>query len=262
MNAWQAVVLGMLQGLTEFLPVSSSGHLVLFESWMRIRGDHLVFEVFVHLGTLVAVLWFFRAKIAELLRSVAWPGAESREKASEDRGLLLLLILATVPGALVGLLLQSEIEAAFSSPSFVGWALLVNGLVLWLTQYAHAKRSAVRAFDSLLIGLAQAVAVLPGISRSGSTISAGLFAGLEGEKAVEFSFLLSIPIILGASIVKAREMVGTAIPPLPIIVGTVCAFVSGGPLIWILMRLIRLGRFKVFAYYSWAIGVVALLSRG
>jgi undecaprenyl-diphosphatase len=265
MSIFQALILGLIQGITEFLPVSSSGHLALAEKLFGLAGDNLRFEVFVHLGTLLAVLVFFRVKIRKLIKSI-FKGRVYYQKgwrfSDENLRLSLLLILATIPAAFIGYKFDDAIEQAFASPVAVSAFLLVTGTILFLTRLVKSHEEKINWWRALVIGLAQAVAILPGVSRSGSTISAGIFAKMKQEKAAEFSFLLSIPIILGAGVVKLKDMMETGLPTSELVmitVGAVAAALSGYWAIRILLQIVKKGKLDYFAYYCWAVGLAGLV---
>jgi undecaprenyl-diphosphatase len=260
MSILQALLLGVLQGLTEFLPVSSSGHLALAEHFLRIASPGVTFEVFVHLGTALAVVVFFRRRIASILAALARAVARLPHD-RDDARLGAHLLIGTVPAAVVGYLFETEVEQAFESPRVVSVLLLVTGLFLWAAGRARrGRRERTSVRDALLIGVAQAVAILPGISRSGATVSAGLGLGLRREVAVEFAFFLSVPVILGAAAVSLPDALGTGgSVGWPIALGTAVAFVSALPAIAILLRAVTSGRIQWFAYYCWIVGVVALV---
>ena len=266
MTIFQALLLGLVQGLTEFLPVSSSGHLVLAERLLGIASTNLRFEVAVHLATAVAVCLAYRRKIGKLIKAVfrarVYPEKGRIRVSDENLRLVLLLILATVPGALFGYLLGDLVERAFSSPVAVSICLLATGAALFGTRFVARHDRPINRWRALAIGLTQAVAILPGISRSGSTIAAGIYAGLKQEKAAEFSFLLSVPIILGAGLVKLKD-IGQASLPGPelaaIAIGSVTAGLFGFMAIKWLLKIIRRGRLDAFAYYCWFVGIMGIL---
>ena len=250
----EALLLGIVQGMSEFLPVSSSGHLVLGQALLGVPPGDLVFEVVVHFGTLLAVLTVLGGRIRELAA-----GCIRREGASLRMALLLLV--GTVPAGVVGLLFEDYLTLAFSSPVAAAGCLVATGTVLWSTRFVSGRREEIGVADALLIGLAQALAILPGISRSGLTISVGLWRGVEGREAASFSFLLSIPVILGATALKAGALI--AHPPAwdvvgPLVVGLSAAFVSGVVAIRWLFALLRGGRLDRFSYYCWAVALLAL----
>lgn len=252
------VLLGIVQGLTEFLPVSSSGHLVLLEKVLGFDPPGVLLELLLHLGTLVAVLVLFRRDIWRLARSLV------RKDEVRGRRELLLLALGTTPIVLLGLLLRRAVVAAFSSLLLVGVCLLVTGGVLLLAGRAarRARRSAPRLGDSLLIGVAQGAALLPGISRSGATIASGILLGIEAQAAARFSFLLSVPAILGAGILELPEGLragaGAGGWPALLVATLVAAAVAGGAIKGLLALLAR-GKLGWFGVYCLAIGLVATL---
>lgn len=278
---WKAAALGLLQGATEFLPVSSSGHLVLGQHLLGLDLPGLSFEVVVHVGTLAAVLAAYRHDVAAVLRGVVEvlrrPGAVLRDPLlrrgaaglGPDGRLAWLLLLGSIPAALAGLLGKAWIETAFSDLRFlgVGW-LVTAGLLLAADRFLRAARPPVTAGDptgpqALAMGVFQALAVLPGISRSGSTIAAGLFAGLSAGAAARFSFLLSIPAIGGAALLDALDILqsGTALPLAPLLVGFLTAAASGYLAIRWLLDLLRRGRLAYFAAYCLLLSLVVLLGQ-
>ena len=254
MNWWQAAVLGLVQGLTEFLPVSSSGHLVLAERLAGVHTPGVFVEVTLHVATLGSVLVVYGRRIVELAR-----GLLTGE--GGHRGYVWLLVLATIPAGLVGVLLNDVIEAAFDSLAAVGAAFLLTGLILWSTRRLAGTREAPTTRSAIGIGLMQALAILPGVSRSGSTVAAGLWSGLTPQRAAEFSFLMAVPTIAGAAMLEARDAVANAgaVGVGSLAVGFVVAFVSGIWAIRLLVALLRRGHFHAFAPYCWVVGVLTLL---
>ena len=253
MTFLDAILLGALQGLTEFLPVSSSGHLVLAQALLGLKSagasdsGPLSFEIIVHLGTLLAVFVYFRRLLWRLVVSLL-PGGDS-----QDRRLIWLVALA-------GLYIKSLMSGVFSSPTFAASMLLINGVILILTGFIRIGGESVRLRSAMGIGLAQALAILPGISRSGLTISAGMFLKVSPQRAAEFSFLLAIPVILGAAALDIDNLGTLAGEQLAVYLsGAAVAFVSGLFAIGWLMRLIRKGKFLYFGVYSLALGSLALV---
>ncbi len=260
MTVLEGIVLGVLQGLTEFLPVSSSGHLALAEAFFDVESPGVTFEVFVHLGTAVAVVCFFWRRVASIVASVV-RFLLRREHDGDDARLGLHLILGTVPAALVGYFLAERVEVAFGNPVLVSVLLIVTGVILWSTRrLAPGARARETWRDALAIGAAQAFAVLPGISRSGATISVGLALGLKRAQAAEFAFLLSVPIILGATAASLGDAraAGVSFGP-AIVAGTVAAFAAAIPAIALLLRVVKAGTFSRFAYYCWTVGIIGLV---
>jgi undecaprenyl-diphosphatase len=263
----EAVVLGIVQGLTEFLPISSSGHLVLGEFLLKVKLDDLSFEVFVHFGTFLSVVIVFRRAIWSVLEAV-WVRigsvftGESSSAGREDWRTFWLLVVASVPAGLAGLMFKSHIQKSFSSATFAAAMLLVTSVVLFLTPFFRGAKDRLGFGDAIAIGLAQALAMLPGISRSGMTISAGIFKGVKPSRAAEFSFLLSLPAILGASLLEMTEMAGNPQPAQNLsvyLVGAATAFLTGYLAIRLLLDMIKKGRFQYFAYYCFAVGLLFLV---
>ncbi len=263
MTIEQALFLGVVQGLTEFFPVSSSGHLVFFQSLFGLKDPPIFFDVLLHLGTLLAVVVFFRDDILKILEAVK-EGLTGKKESSSGRKLLIWIIVSSIPTGIMGFLFKDWFESIFASPKLVGGMLLVTGMVLWLTRLVRGKERGLGKMnwkDALLIGIGQGVAIIPGISRSGATISTGLFCGLDRELSGKFSFLLSIPAILGATVLEFRKIES----PSEIVVsllGTGIAFCVGLLALRLLMPVIRQGRLFRFAYYCWAVGLVMIIVAG
>ncbi|NDY41683.1 undecaprenyl-diphosphatase UppP [Dissulfurirhabdus thermomarina] len=259
MTSPEAVFLGLLQGATEFLPVSSSGHLLLAEHFLGLAGGGLAFDVMLHLGTLAAVLLYFRREWWHMAEALV-PG----RGATGDRRLLALLVLATIPGGVFGYLLDDLAATTLRSPWVVAATLAGVG-ALFLAAEGVARRDRTLAAldwrDAAVIGLAQALAIVPGVSRSGITMTAALFLGFRRAEAARFSFLLSAPIIAGAGLHEGHKLLnGTAGPGPEVLWGTLAAFVAGYAVIsWLLAYLAR-HTFHPFAYYRIVLaGVVAAL---
>ncbi len=261
MSLWFAALLGLVQGAAEFLPVSSSGHLALLQSFFPALApeDGLLFDAVLHLGTLAALAAAYRRELRQLCKAFfSLPRRGGGER--EHRRLLGLLALGTLPLALV-LPVKGWIEARSGDAKFIGAALLLNGCLLYGSDKLIAGRKnalSARAGDALLTGLAQAFAVIPGISRSGSTVTAGLLAGFDRSFAVGYSFLLSFPAVLGACLVKLGDALRAGFDPgmlLPCLAGAAAAALGGWPAIRLVRMLVRRGRFRPFAYYCWALGL-------
>ncbi len=270
MGIGDAIILGIVQGLTEFLPVSSSGHLVLGKALLGIPEQGIAFEVFVHFGTLLAVVTIFRRDIINLAR--AFFSLFSREtyskgfsaKYSNDANLRLLvyIFLATIPAVIVGLLFEDYIETAFSSPHLVGVTLIITAIILSATFFSPKSEKPMGLVNTFVMGVAQSFAILPGISRSGSTISFGLFQKMSGNDAARFSFLLAVPAILGAVVLKTSELIKTGISEeffLVLLVGTIASYISGYIAIETLLSIVRRGKLYLFAPYCLILGILALL---
>lgn len=254
-----AAILGVVQGLTEFLPVSSSGHLVLMQSWLPVVGDPIAFDLILHLGTLLPVLWVYQGDV----RSVVQDALSGQGPLLQRRGvrLLALVVVGSVPTAAIGLALEDVFEHLFATPVAVGVALLLTGTALFATRFAPQGTINVSGMtwrQAVAIGFAQGLAITPGISRSGSTIAAGLFLGIDRETAARFSFLLSVPAILGAFVLKARDLDVATASPEPLVVGFVAAAVSGYLALRVLLRLVKTGDFSRFCWYLWPAGLAAI----
>jgi undecaprenyl-diphosphatase len=266
----QALVMGVVQGLTEFLPVSSSGHLIVVPwllGWHDPFIDSLAFSVMLHMATLLALLVYFRA---DWLRLVPAGLAAIRDRSlagDPDRRLAWLLAVATVPAVIAGIVLNDLIETAFREPRLVAVTLTIGAAILWIADRTSRREKDVDGVTfpvAFGIGAAQALALVPGISRSGISISAGLFAGLTREAAARFSFLMATPITAGAGIWEVRKLVtgeaGVAVDTVPLVVGMVAALVSGIAAIAITLRYLRTHPTTVFVVYRIALSVVILVA--
>ncbi|WP_119067400.1 undecaprenyl-diphosphatase UppP [Aggregatilinea lenta] len=266
MDLLRAIILGVLQGATEFLPISSSGHLVLVPWWLGWDESPLVFDVTLHLGTLVAVLVYFWRDWLTLLRA-AWTALRTRSVQDPDARLLLYLVLGTIPAALAGLLLEDFFSSVFGAPWVVAVFLLVTAALLVVSERTHHTGkdvSGITALDALIIGLAQACSILPGLSRSGSTIATGMWRGLSRPDAARFSFLLAAPIIFGAGFKQVLDvLLGNETIPhdlvTPMIAGFLAAMIVGYLCIWFLLRLVQQRRLYGFALYCAVFGTLSLL---
>ena len=270
MDPLSAIILGLVQAFTEFLPVSSSGHLVLAHHLLAMSAEGGVaaeaFAVAVHFGTLLSVVVVFRDDVMSLLRSL-WRAGRSpgtlRRRWSEDSQLRLAgaIVLGCIPAGVVGLVFKDRLEAAFNSVTVVGFALLFTGLVLLGTLWAPRGARSVNLRSSVWIGLAQAVAIIPGVSRSGSTIAVAMFLGIEREQAAKYSFLLSLPVIAGASGLTALELLNKTIPSqawLALGLGSLVAFLAGIIALKLLMAVVKQGAFAHFGWYCLAMGTAGL----
>ena len=266
----QAVALGAVQGLTEFLPVSSSGHLVILQNLFGLHEPELLLDICLHAGTLMAVLIVFWREIRSIL--VTLIGFPARLKTAggwrplwrhdPDVRMIGLIVIGSVPTALLGLLFREITDRLFGAVWIVGVMLMVTGTVLWLTRRAGQQGRSLDAAtgrDALVVGLVQGLAIIPGISRSGSTISAALFLGMDRELAGRYSFLLSIPAILGALVLGLDStMAQSTLSAGAIAAGTLVAGMVGYVALKVLLRMVRKGRLYVFAPYCWIVGCIAL----
>ena len=275
MSWLESAVLGILQGLTEFLPVSSSGHLVLGEHLLKMKFNDISFDVFLHFGTFLSVVMVFRKTIWGMIKALvekigmlygkyshASLSKSDRTHLTENWNLLCLIVLGSVPAGILGILFKEYIEKSFTSVFFVSIMLLITGLVLFLTRFVKRSEGRIKLGDAFLIGIAQALAMLPGISRSGLTISTGIFRKVQREKAAEFSFLLSLPAIFGATVLKLKDVLNHANPSFNMwfyLIGTACAFLFGCVAIKFLLNVLRKGKFEFFGYYCFLIGFLSLI---
>jgi undecaprenyl-diphosphatase len=243
--------------LTEFLPVSSSGHLALLEQiWNVPEQTRLPLVAMLHVGTALAVIGFFAPRLWVIARC-----SVGRDTGERGRGRVLIagVALGTIPAGLVGLLLRDRLDAAFSNPLLVAALLVVTGGVLFGTRFIHRTDRRLTLVAAGFIGLAQAIAILPGISRSGVTIAAALYLGIRREEAFEFSFLLSLPAVIGAGLLELRHIDLAGLGAATVLVGVVVAFGSGLGALVLLRKAVAARRLYWFAYYCWAAGVAALL---
>ena len=262
-NALQAVILGIIQGATEFVPVSSSGHLVLFPWLVGWESPGIAINAILHLGTLLAIIIYFWRDCLSLLRAW-WDSLTQRSIAAQEAKLAWFIVLATIPAALLGYLLEDFFESLFSSPTWIGVFLLITGSILALSERMGKRTKEIGAMTwrgALLIGLVQATAIAPGISRSGATIAAGLGQGLKREVAARFSFLMAIPIMVGAGGFKLLALLraGTLQAPGALAAGFLAAAASGYLCIAFLLSFVRKQPLYPFAIYCWCVGALALL---
>ncbi len=256
MDIIPTVILGILQGITEFLPVSSSAHLVIGQELLGVQQPGLLMEVALHLGTLLSVVVYFRHDLLRLIRGSLLAGRTGAAVRLE----VGYLALATLPAVVVALTLADQLSAAFENIALVGAMLLVTSVVLASSRFAHFREGARMTWlVALMIGCAQAVAILPGISRSGLTIVAGLWLGLGGGAAARFSFLLAVPAILGAGLLQGLEVAQSGIMPTAgLALGLVVAAVTGYAVIAWLLDIIRKRRLYLFAGYTMLLGLMVI----
>jgi undecaprenyl-diphosphatase len=259
-----AFLLGVVQGITEFLPISSDGHLVIAQGYLTsFNQNAMTFDVMLHFGTLLAVILYFRRDVRSLVYFLV--GKEVESNPFPARTWFWLIIVATIPTGVIGLMLEKTVEPLFTSPTVAAWGLVVNGALLLSTGLApRATRESgdLGVRDAILIGTTQAFAVLPGISRSSNTIATAMFLGIRGEIAARFSFLISIPAVLGAVLVKSRDLDSTALADLiPYGFGVIIALLTGLWAISFLLKVIVRGKFGYFGYYCLIVGGAVLLLR-
>jgi len=242
----EAVILSIIQGITEWFPVSSSGHLALMQQFFGFQN--LSYDVFLHFAGIFAVLFVFKREVLKLL---------SFNKVSLKY--IGLLILALIPAGFAGLLLSDWIENLFSNMTYLGIFFIVSGLVVYSSKFSIERKSDISNKDAWFIGLLQALAILPGISRSGMTISAGLFKGISKRAAIRFSFLMSIPLILGASVLKTKDLIVSNIDISILIISFIITFLVSLITIKLLIKIIKSDKFYLFGIYNILLGIVVLI---
>lgn len=252
-----ALFLGVLQGLTEFLPISSSGHLVLFQQFLEVSGDHVLFDLVLHLGTLVPILYFYRGQVAVLLTDPIrgegpfWSRPGVRE--------WMLLIAASIPTAIIGLTFEDLFEQLFATPAALTVTFAITGCLLFASGKFDRSENKVALTLPLaaLLGLAQGFAITPGISRSGTTIAVALMLGIERDRAARFSFLMSVPAISGAVLLKLPDADLATMDAGALVVGGLAALVTGYFALVLLVKVVKQGTFPRFAWYCWGVALVA-----
>ncbi|HVT37912.1 MAG TPA: undecaprenyl-diphosphate phosphatase [Gemmatimonadaceae bacterium] len=260
LTLFQSFVMGMLQGLAEFLPISSSAHLSLAPWVLGWPEPGLAFDVALHVGSLLALLWYFRVEWIGLARAALAIGSTWRVEGEQQRR-LVFLVIATIPGAVAGLLLEKKAATVFRAPVLTAAALIVMGAVLWVVD-ASVKRvrtlPSMRWHDALFIGIAQALALIPGVSRSGATMTAARALGFDRPSAAVFSFLMSTPIIAAAAVLKLPRALAESGVSASLLVGVVTAALSSLLAITVLLRFVQSRGFAVFALYRFALGAAVL----
>jgi len=257
---FEAILLGLLQGITEFLPISSSGHLVIAQHFIEgFDQPGVLFDVILHFGTLVAVVVYFRKEISAVINCLTF---KATPEDSESKKLVLLIIAGTLPTVIIALAFKDIFEKLFTSLTTVGLMLIVTGTLLYFTKSIKTpdrEEKDLGVIDAVIIGFVQGMAIIPGISRSGSTIAAGIFRGINPVVAARFSFLLSIPAILGAIILELRgfnELSLTSVGTY--FLGAFVAGISGFMAIAALMKILMTGHLRLFSYYCWIVGGAVL----
>ena len=269
MDILQAIIIGLVQGLTEFLPVSSSAHLIFTQQALGLSDVGLAFDVLLHVGTLVAVVAYFFQDIINMIKGfflslIDLKDGKFMEEVRRDpyKKLAWLTIIATIPVGIVGVLFNDLVESLFTGITVPAFFLLITGCLLYVSQRMNSggiDLSNITLKEALLMGCGQALAVMPGLSRSGTTIAAGLFSGLDKEFAAKFSFILSIPAILGAGVFQLKDLSGGNVEIEACIAGFIVAVISGYLAISVLLKLIREKSLDIFAYYCWIVGAVILV---
>lgn len=260
MEFWHSLVLGLVQGLTEFIPISSSGHLILVREFMGISaGDgDLAFDAVLQLATSLAILFYFRKEIFSLIRTF-FLYVSGKSVTSADKNLMLAVVIGTVPAVIVGLFLENYMETVFRSGTLVAWTLIFGAGLMFAADRIKQKDEKPDARRGLIVGLFQTLALVPGISRSGATISGGLFAGFSREMSARFSFILALPILLGSGAKKLFDLIGNGAlgdVGLPLFLGCIVAFVSGLWAISFLIKFLKTHNLNIFILYRIILAVL------
>jgi len=265
-----AIILGAVQGLSEFLPISSSGHLALIPHLLGVETG-LAFDTVLHIGTLIAIFSFFWKDILNLIKGFLLSLIDLTEgidvfkrelKSVPEKRFAWMIIVGSIPTAIIGLLIKDAVETVFRGTVFIGFFLIITGLILYYSERHSSGNITARNMtftQSLIIGICQGLAVLPGISRSGSTIASGLCLGLEREYAARYSFLLSIPAVVGAGLIQAKDIATIDVSFTVSLAGFVSSVVFGYLAIKLLMKMIKGWSLDVFAYYCWIVGALTLI---
>ena len=274
MTFLEAILLGILQGLTEFLPVSSSGHLVLAQQFLGLKEPLVFFDVMLHVGTLAAVLVVYRDAIGRLVIGGVsalgdpqfWREPKSTLNTSADLKFIWLILIGSIPTGIIAVVFKTQLESFFHEVRIVSVMLILTGIILQLPRLRKGKTDTpedpageLKTWHAPLIGIAQGCAITPGISRSGTTLSLALFFGIPAKTAAEYSFLLSIPAILGAVALKIRDLGDTTIPFYVVGTGMLASFIVGYIALRFLLVMLNRGKFSVFSYYCVALGLTSLL---
>lgn len=253
MSLLQGIFLGLVQGLTEFLPISSSGHLVLFQKLFGISGGALKFDVAVHFASLLAVLWIFREDVLYMIKH---PLSK----------LTKLVIVGTIPTVIMGLAFKDWFDKIFSSGTTLGFEFIFTGIALWYAESVRSKNKQLDRMtyaDAAVVGVAQGIAILPAVSRSGLTLAGALARGLDKEFALKFSFLMSIPPILGAALLDLKDVIKpetavAGVPALPLIAGMIAAAISGYFAIKFMLKIFSKASLKIFSCYVFILGFLII----
>ena len=245
-------ILAVVQGLTEWLPISSSGHLVITQKALGLNLP-LIYSVMLHVGTLIVVLAVFRKDVADILKALA-----KRNFETEEAKLALFIAAGSVPIAIFGFAFYDFLKSLFSNLPAVGLALLITGCILFFSEKRTGNRK-LGTLDSLLVGVAQAFAIIPGISRSGVTVATGLLRKLDKATAFRYSFLLSVPAIIGATVMETKELTLGNVDLIPLILGATISMIVGYASLKLLQKIVMNEKFHLFAYYCWTVGLAITL---
>jgi undecaprenyl-diphosphatase len=247
----EVLILAVIQGLTEWLPVSSSGHLVITQTVLGLNLP-LIFDVMLHVGTLFVVLIVFRKDIVNIIKAVV-----KRDFETDEGKLVLFIVVGSVPIAIIGFLFHDVIESLFSNLLAVGVALIITGSVLFFSERKGNRKMGI--IDSLLVGLAQGAAIIPGISRSGLTVATGLLRKIDKATAFRYSFLLSVPAVIGATAMQSRDIILGNMDIAPLFLGATISMIVGYASLKLLQKIVMNEKFHLFAYYCWTVGIAIIL---
>ena len=248
----EVFILAVVQGLTEWLPVSSSGHLVITQKLLGLNLP-LIYSIILHVGTVIVVLIVFRKDVVAIIKALA-----KRDFETEEGKLALFIAVGSIPTAIIGIVFHDIFESLFSNLPAVGLALLITGCVLFVSEKRIGNRK-MNTLDSLLIGLAQGVAIIPGISRSGVTVATGLLRKIDKQTAFRYSFLLSVPAIIGAAVMESRELIVGDVDMIPLFLGLIVSMIVGYASLKLLQKIVMNEKFHLFAIYCWIVGSAILL---
>jgi len=248
----EVFILAVVQGLTEWLPVSSSGHLVITQKVLGVNPP-LIFDVMLHVGTLMVVLTVFRKDILEIIKAFV-----RRDFETEEGKLALFIVVGSVPIAIIGFVFYDFLKSLFSNLLAVGLALLITGCVLFFSEKRIGNRK-IGILDSLLIGLAQGITIIPGISRSGVTLATGLLRRVDKATAFKYSFLLSVPTVIGATVMESKELATANVDMTPLFLGAIISMIVGYASLKLLQKIVMNEKFHLFAYYCWTVGLAIII---
>ncbi|MDP8263500.1 MAG: undecaprenyl-diphosphate phosphatase [Candidatus Ancaeobacter aquaticus] len=261
------VILGVVQGVTEFLPVSSSGHLVITHNLFGFEEPQLFVDIVLHVGTLIAVLLFLWKDVCDITIGFIkgavdiLRGNKNVYKESSTFRMGIYIIIATIPTGIMGILLKDWFESLFGSIGMVGFFLLITGGILFFTKYyLHREKKEINIIDVILLGIVQGCAICPGISRSGITISTGIYRGIDPVKAAKFSFLISIPAIIGATLVQCKDVVSFSSTDIGyVLIGFFVSIIAGYCSLVLLLKLVRAYKLYYFSFYCWSVGLIIII---
>ncbi|MCB9677351.1 MAG: undecaprenyl-diphosphate phosphatase [Alphaproteobacteria bacterium] len=254
-SALGALFLGVVQGLTEFLPVSSSGHLTLFGQFFELGGDNVLFNLFLHVGTLIPVVVFYREEV----RALVMAPFQGEQPLLQREGVKqwMLLVAASVPTAIIGLVFKDTFEALFDNPAALTVTFAITAVIMLATRFAPTSHRSISLGLAVVLGIVQGLAITPGISRSGSTIAAALLLGVHREEAARFSFLMSVPAISGATLLMLKDADLAAFDPTSVAVGFFAALISGYGALYTLVELVKRGNLYWFSLWCFAAAIAA-----